>query len=163
MRITIRMGLVFSLIISSSVVYAQADGGQPCISPEEITEEHESVRCISIRAIRELTAVDDQNLVFELRNGDYYLNKMSSLCDSAKRTNRFSFDAPSGRLCNADMINVVRLTSGAATSTVGCGLTRFYSISEAEAAMLGVRDADPSGPGVIKEEDPNAEADEYGE
>jgi hypothetical protein len=157
------MGLVLSLVIFSGAAFAQDDGIQLEISLEEFTEDRESIRCISIRAIRELNAIDDQNLVFELRNGEFYLNRMNSLCDSAKRRNRFSFDTPSGRLCNADMINVVRATSGAATSTIGCGLQRFYRISETEAWMLGVVDEDPGSQVNMEAEESNEEAEEYGE
>ncbi|HEY5622804.1 MAG TPA: DUF6491 family protein, partial [Gammaproteobacteria bacterium] len=110
--------------------------------------------------IRETTAINDRTIVFRLRNGDYFLNEMNSGCDGLERENRISFSTPSGRLCNADMIGVIRSLGGGRVSNTGCGLRRFYPITQEEAELLTVDEEERRAQPGFEVENPNAEDDD---
>lgn len=155
MAVATNTGFILSAILSTSVVLAQDTGEGEEISADELILDRESVRCISAAAIRETDAIDDQTIVFRLRNGDYFVNVLDIRCDSLERRNRFSFSTPSGRLCSGNMISVVRSFGGASTSAVGCGLRRFFPITAAEAELLSVGEVEGAGQPQIEVENPN--------
>jgi hypothetical protein len=123
--------------------------------------DRESVRCISSGAIRATNATDDHTIVFRMRNGDYYMNVLISGCDGLERRNRFSYSTLSGRLCSGNMISVIR-TSGPASpsAAVGCGLKRFFPITEDEAVLLGVDEVERRGQPQMDVENLNEENEE---
>jgi len=157
MAITTNAAFILSVILSTSVVLAQDAAEGEELTAEELTLDRESVRCISAAAIRETTAIDDQTIIFRLRNGDYYVNALDIGCDSLARRNRISFSTPSGRLCSGNMISVVRSFSGPSTSSVGCGLRRFFPITELEAKRLSGEEIERSDQPQVEVENPNEE------
>ncbi len=159
--ITTGTALVF--VLAASVALAQSGGPPPALSPDEVTLNRESVRCISAGAIRETDAIDNRNIVFRLRNGDYFLNTLISRCENLERTNRISFTTPSGRLCSGHLIGVIQPFSNANRPIGSCGLRRFFPVSEEEAALLGVEEAERRGVPQMEVENPNAEDSPSGE
>ncbi len=139
---------------------AQSGGPAPALTPEEVTSNRESVRCISAGAIRETESLDDRNIVFRLRNGDYYLNTLISRCENLERTNRISFTTPAGRLCSGHLIGVIQPFGNANRPIGTCGLRRFFEVSEQEAALLGVEEAERRGIPQMEVENPNDEESE---
>ena len=152
-----RTGLILAILASSSVAFAQSGGPAPALTPEEVTSNRESVRCISAGAIRDTESLDDRNIVFRLRNGDYYLNTLISRCENLERTNRISFTTPSGRLCSGHLIGVIQPFANANRPIGSCGIQRFFPVSEEEAARLGVEEAERRGIPQMEVENPNAE------
>ena len=148
-RTTITTGLIVSAVLTTS-----QSAGQAPATAEELTLDRESVRCISAGAIRETDVIDDQTIVFRLRNGDYYLNILNSACWSLEREGRFSFSTPSGRLCSSDMINVIQPFTGSANAA-GCGLRRFFPLTETEAELLGIEESERRGGPQMEVENPN--------
>jgi hypothetical protein len=152
-----RTGLFLALLLSATVALAQSGGPAPALTPEEVTSNRESVRCISAGAIRETESLDNRNIVFRLRNGDYYLNTLISRCENLERSNRISFTTPSGRLCSGHLIGVIQPFSNANRPIGSCGLRRFFPVSEEEAALLGVEEAERRGIPQMEVDNPNAE------
>lgn len=162
-EITRISGLFLAVLLSTSVALAQSGGPAPALSPEEVTVDRESVRCISARAIRDTEAIDNRNIVFRLRNGDYFLNTLISRCENLERTNRISFTTSSGRLCSADLIGVIQPFANANRPIGSCGLRRFFPITEEEAALMGVEEAERRGVPQMEVENPNAEDSQSGD
>jgi hypothetical protein len=128
------------------------------LTPDDLTMDRESVRCVSSGAIRATNAVDNNTVVFRMRNGDYYMNVLISGCDGLERRNRFSYSTPSGRLCSGNMISVVKTSARAGpSSAVGCGLQRFFPITEDEAVRLGVDEVARRGQPQMEVENPDEE------
>lgn len=153
--------LILSAVLSTGVVFAQGAGQEKDVTPDDLALDRESVRCISSGAIRATDAIDDNTIVFRMRNGDYFMNVLISGCDSLERRNRFSYSTPSGRLCSGNMISVIRGASPAsASSAVGCGLQRFFPITDVEAELLGVDEVRRRGQSQIDVENPNEDEEE---
>lgn len=161
--ITRTSGLFLAAYLSASVTLAQTGGPAPALTPEEVTSNRESVRCISAGAIRDTESLDDRNIVFRLRNGDYYLNTLISRCENLERTNRISFTTPSGRLCSGHLIGVIQPFANANRPIGSCGIRRFFPVSEEEAALLGVEEAERRRIPQMEVENPNAEDPEPGD
>ena len=157
MAITTNTGFILSVILSTSAVLAQDAGEVEELTADELILDRESVRCISTAAIRETNAINDHTIVFRIRNGDYFLNMLDIRCYGLERRNRFSFSTPSGRLCSGEMINVIGSFDSASTSAVGCGLRRFFPITEAEAELLSVDEVKRPGQPRIEVENPSEE------
>jgi len=115
-------------------------------------------RCISLRAIDKTDVVDDNNILFYMRNGDVYLNRLPHRCPGLKRERTFMYRTTMPRLCDVDIITVLDQAGFGFMPGASCGLGRFYPISEDEARML--KESPPKQ--VEPQEAPPAEPEEIG-
>ena len=73
--------------------------------------------CILSSSIDQTDAVDDQNLLFYMRNRGVYRNTLPRECPGLERNNRFSYKLQSSRrLCSTDMITVLEDSFGGFSS-----------------------------------------------
>jgi hypothetical protein len=64
--------------------------------------------CVSVSLIDETDAVDDQNILFHMRNGDVYRNHLPRKCPGLERENRIAYKLEgSRRLCSINTITVL--------------------------------------------------------
>jgi hypothetical protein len=118
-------------------------------------------RCISIRAIDRTDVVDDNNILFYMRNGDVYLNRLPHRCPGLKRERTFMYRTTMPRLCDVDIITVLDQAGFGFMPGASCGLGRFYPISEDEAKALKepapkdieAQDVPPAEPEPMDDED----------
>lgn len=82
--------------------------------------------CVSVRDIRSTDVIDDQHILFKLRNGKAMLNELPSRCPRLASENRFSYNVTVGRLCNVDTVTVLFATPGFAGPTCGLGKFEVY-------------------------------------
>ncbi len=85
--------------------------------------------CLSLSRVSKSDPIDDYAILFELRNGDVYLNELPSVCVGLARNKRFSFKTTQNRICSGDTIivaNPVGRDIGA------CGLGTFAALAEIE-------------------------------
>jgi hypothetical protein len=96
----------------------------------------ESESCLSMNLVRSARAIDDETILFELRDGRMYLNSLDQDCPGLRRNNRFSYNLRTGaripRLCHTDTITVIERSGDGFT----CGLGRFEPISVVAAEDL---------------------------
>lgn len=95
-----------------------------------------SDRCVSLAGVRRTQVLDEQNILFYLRNGDVYRNWLPRRCAGLNSRNAFSYETTAGRLCRGEMITV--LDPGALGAIPGprCALGGFYPQTEQEAEAL---------------------------
>jgi hypothetical protein len=101
-----------------------------------IAAESEPTTCVELTRIDHTRVVDDQNILFYMRNGDIYSNHLSHPAPEIDRNRPFMYATSIGRICKGDIITVLEnwgfgFTQGASTT-----LGRFEPIDEARASSL---------------------------
>lgn len=93
-------------------------------------------RCISTTRLDRTEVVDDETVLFFMRGGDVYLNRLSRSCPGLEREKRFTYRVYSNQLCRIDTITVLESRAFGLTDGFSCALGNFYPISADEAARL---------------------------
>jgi len=83
-------------------------------------------KCVRMSDIRNTKVIDDQNILFELRRGKAYLNKLPNRCPRLAAENRFSYKVTVGQLCSVDTITVLFSPPGVSGPTCGLGNFEVY-------------------------------------
>ena len=87
--------------------------------------------CLRLPNIRDIDALDDWTLLFEMRGQAYYVTHLTHQCPRLAVENRFTYTLRGiRRLCEHDLITVLSI-DGRAGAT--CGLSKFEELSEKEA------------------------------
>lgn len=91
---------------------------------EEFERTGEFQSCLSLRAIRQMKALDERHLLVRMNSGQSYLNELAHRCNDAHRSGYFlQHETTVGKLCQNETIRVVESSSGV---TVGaCSLGEF--------------------------------------
>ncbi|MEQ8934535.1 MAG: hypothetical protein RIE56_01935, partial [Amphiplicatus sp.] len=101
------------------------EGAAETLAKYEPTGETE--RCVNTSRISQMTAVDENTLLFRLGVNDYYVNKVRGRCNGATySSNRFQYKVTGSQLCSIDIIDVVD-TSGFIAGT--CSLGEFEELA----------------------------------
>ena len=93
-------------------------------------------RCIRLGGVDETYVVDDQMILFYMRNDDVYQNVLRNKCFGLKREDRFSYKTLGGNLCRTDTVTVLQRFGGGFDAGRTCGLGPFIRISPEEAEFL---------------------------
>lgn len=83
--------------------------------------------CIPIIKIRQTEFPDDSTIVFRMRGGQDYVNRLSQRCFGLKFESGFSYATSLERLCNTDIITVIHQGGGGGIGS-SCGLGLFEPI-----------------------------------
>jgi len=110
----------------------------PTLAEEEVddTVADSSKSCIDTRRISQTHVADAENILFYMRGGDIYVNRLPRKCMSLAREKKFSYRTSNSRLCDLDTIRVLYNMGGGLTQGAGCGLGKFYAITEEEAKAV---------------------------
>ena len=100
--------------------------------------DREPVRCISPSSIRRTEVIDARTVLFYMRGGDVYRNRLAYDCPRLVREKRFSYELRTNRLCNVDTIFVLEFWGSEMRRGMPCGLGDFYPITEEEAELLSI-------------------------
>lgn len=73
-------------------------------------EEIETQRCIATRQIKSPVVIDDQNILFFMRQDKVYRNRLPETCKGLLRYKTFSYQQIAGRICESDLIHLYRTT-----------------------------------------------------
>lgn len=93
-------------------------------------------RCISLTRLESTSVIDDENILFRMRDGTIYRNELLHKCPGLRFEETFLYRTYVGQLCNLDLITVLNDAGFGFTHGPSCGLGQFYPISEDEAKML---------------------------
>ena len=105
---------------------SNSDDGRVLAGYEKTGEE---TSCLSLSRVSKSDPIDDYAILFELRNGDVYLNELPSVCVGLARNKRFSFKSTQNRICSGDTIIVA---NPAGMDIGSCGLGTFEALTEIE-------------------------------
>ncbi len=86
----------------------------------------ETRRCIRTVNISDSEPLDDRHIVFKLRNGDMYLNRLGGGCVGLRSNQTYQYRNRLAELCANEIISVVDTFT---TGTLGsCGLNEFEKL-----------------------------------
>ena len=83
--------------------------------------------CIEVVRIKESRILDDQTILFQMRSGEFYLNRLLVRCVSLKIAGGFSYSTSIDKLCKQDIIHVVQQSSA---PTMTCSIGEFVEFKE---------------------------------
>jgi hypothetical protein len=90
-------------------------------------------RCVYMGDVRRTTILDDNNILFYMRNGTIYQNHLRNTCFSLHSANRFTYGSTTlRRLCVGDLIQVLPDSAfgGPLFPTATCNLGSYLPIDK---------------------------------
>jgi hypothetical protein len=90
----------------------------------------DSEQCVSLRRIDRTRIVDEQNIIFYMKNGDIYRNQLPRRCPGLSERNSFMYRTSLNQLCNVDIITVLQNIGFGFSPGMSCGLGMFVPIDE---------------------------------
>lgn len=96
----------------------------------------ETLDCVSLMTIDHTQVVDDQDIVFHMRDGSMYLNRLSHRAPGLDRNQPFMYRTSIGRLCKGDTITVLETWGFGLTQGASTGLGEFIPTDKAEVDAL---------------------------
>lgn len=93
-------------------------------------------QCISLNRIDSTEVLDDQNVLFRMRNGDSYLNHLPYRCPSLGIHESFMYRTSLNQLCNVDIITVLNNAGFGFLPGPSCGLGLFYPVTKDEVKRI---------------------------
>lgn len=82
-------------------------------------------RCIDRREVRGIEAVGNHTLLFLLRDGSAWRNRLRRACVGLRRNSIFSYETQTGRLCANDIVYTLTDFVGELRRDGNCGLGEF--------------------------------------
>lgn len=83
--------------------------------------------CIRASSIRSTKVIDDYTIDFDT-GPKIYRNRLPNRCPGLSIANKFSYEVTGSRLCNVDLIHVLRSYGGSLERSASCGLGEFQPI-----------------------------------
>ena len=112
-------------------------------------------RCIDTRRISASEIIDDQNILFRMRDHTIYHNELPRRCPGLSRNKIISYRTTIGRLCSHDNITLLDRFGTGLSRGPSCGLGKFRPISNEEAqALKGEIDIEPESVPPAEPEEP---------
>lgn len=129
---TLEMALIATIaVVLAAPVFAGEDDIKAI---DELLSDAE--HCISLSRIDRTDVIDDSNILFYMKGGDIYLNRLPHRCPGLRWEKAFMYRTSMSQLCNVDIITVLDNMGFGFSPGVSCGLGPFYPISEETAKAL---------------------------
>lgn len=90
------------------------------------------LQCIQLTGIRRVTILDNSHLVFQMNNGDRYLNTLPYTCPGLAMNQTIMYRTSLDRLCDVDVITVLQSVGQGFTPRASCGLGSFKPVTDKE-------------------------------
>ena len=132
--------------------------------PPDVEEEDsiiEGQRCVSSRTIGRTEVLDDQIIIFYMRGTGIYLNHLPKPCKKLAESGRFMYRTTVGRLCQGDMISILRDTGLGMSQGRSCKLGPYYAITAEDVEKIKApREIEPQPVPPAEPEEPGSEQTE---
>jgi hypothetical protein len=103
-------------------------------------------QCVSLIRIDRTEVVDDRNVLFYMKNGDIYRNRLPNDCPGLEAQDAFMYRTSLSQLCNVDIITVLTNMGFGFRPGASCGLGMFHPVKPLTAEELlqgeGLEDED---------------------
>jgi len=86
-------------------------------------------RCLPISGIASTRVVDNQHIVFQMRNGDAWMNELPRKCPGLSKRDPIMYKTSQSQLCDLDIITVLNSAGGGYMPGASCGLGRFVPMT----------------------------------
>jgi hypothetical protein len=93
-------------------------------------------RCVTLASIEHTAVPDDRTVLFYLKDGSVFENRLASACPGLARDGKFSYRVSGAQLCSLDTINVLEEHGFGFIETAACGLGPFLPTTTADADAL---------------------------
>lgn len=107
--------------------------------------------CVPLQSISRTDVIDDRTILFYVRGGEIYVNRLPRRCPGLKRADSFMYETSLSQLCNVDIITVLRRFGPGFNRGASCGLGVFEPISAEAVAALKEAPAKPEPEAVTPE------------
>ena len=122
------------VMAASSTAYAAKLTTDELMKTYDKTDKVES--CVSLQRIDQTRILDTQNILFEMRNGDRYLNTLPLKCSGLTPYRAISYKTSINRLCSTDIITVFEPGMPQPNSFGSCGLGKFTLLKKKAGADM---------------------------
>jgi hypothetical protein len=134
----IRPWMSVPLLVGAMLAALALSGGSEA---QDGAEANETRNCVDLMRIDRTEVVDDDTVLFYMRNGTVYRNELTSSCPTLGFEERFMYRTVLTQLCDIDVITVLQDVGFGFMPTASCGLGKFEPIDEDTAEEL-VAEAD---------------------
>ncbi len=100
----------------------------------------EGEHCVSLARIDRTDVVDDRNILFYMKGGTIYVNRLPHRCPGLRWEKAFMYRTSQSQLCDLDIITVLDNMGFGFRPGVSCGLGMFFPISAETARELKAGD-----------------------
>ena len=128
-------------------------------SAQDELDDRTAARCVSLNRLSKTSVVDESNVLFYMRGGDIYLNRLPHRCAGLRPNKTFMYRTSMSQLCDLDVITVLERIGPGFMPGPSCGLGRFHPITKEEAKALNA--APPQR--IEKKDPPTAQPEELGD
>ena len=115
--------LLLALLLTSPLAWGEVPDSDP-IDDKPVLEAPEGPRCVSLRHIRSTRVLDGETILFEMRGGTDYVNRLPRRCPGLGFHKSFGYRTGINQVCDLDVITV--LESGRRGATCGLGKFEIY-------------------------------------
>ena len=106
------------------------------VHAQEAAKEVTSIPCVTLSRIQNIDIIDNQNVVFQTGNNQYYLNKLPYRCNGLRFNDGILYRTSLNELCSVDVISVLDSVGPGYQAGPSCGLGRFEPITKEEIKTL---------------------------
>lgn len=93
-------------------------------------------RCIDVRRLRRIETIGNHTLLFHMRGGDVWRNRLPRSCPGINRHSRYLYEPRSGRLCSLDVVYELRDEGFGFRRGAACPLGEFDHLTAEQAEAL---------------------------
>lgn len=131
-----RIGFLASAFLIALPLAATAGSETPAAKP---AAKEEVKHCIDLGWLDQSEIVDDQTILFHMKGGKIYKNRLPYKCSGLKFEDGFAFATSLHQLCNTDIIKVLHQGNA-------CGLGDFVPYHKPEKNKDGAKTPAPEMP-----------------
>ena len=94
------------------------------------------LNCVSLTQVDHTEVVDDNTILFYMRNNDIYRNVLPHRCPGLGREQTFMYRVSTSQLCNVDVITVMDRVGAGFMQGASCGLGKFQPVNSEQVDAL---------------------------
>jgi hypothetical protein len=128
---------VFSLRSSPVLLGLMACFG--VVQADEPVHDHDGIHCLKLNMISTSDVLDEQHLLFRMKNNDLFLNTLTYACPGLAGHRPFMYRTSVSELCDLDIITVLDDMGFGLQPGASCGLGLFKPIKQQELDDLKAR------------------------
>lgn len=121
-----------SLELSALVMAGAVTGCSGGVLTSGASAQDPAPHCLNLVRIKHVEILDRRHIVFEMDNGDNYMNVLPGPCPSLHRNKALMYKTSLSRLCDLDIITVLDSVGGGYEPAGSCGLGKFREATQDE-------------------------------
>jgi hypothetical protein len=98
--------------------------------------------CLHLSAVDRIEILDEQHILFFMRDRKTYNNHLSGKCPGLRRNDTIMYRTTLNQLCNIDMFTVLENIGGGFMPGATCSFGKFYPATQEEVDALKARQRD---------------------